>query len=445
MAGPFDYTVQQPNIAGSILGGIQAGQSLQADQQKIQAQQDAAARAIQHETDLQNYFEKPTPQSAAEMMAKYPEFQKSMSASFETLDKAQKDETFKAGTQAISAINSGRPEIAKKILDDRIAAYENSGQDTTDLVSLRKSLDTNPEAVSSGLALTMASLNPEGFSKIAAEMRAAEKAPYELGKLKAESGIKQVEARYAPEREFLESSKTRSELRNIDSQIKERSGRLNLDQDKLQTETELKLNELGQKATTLDDSAKKLVNDAVVSSVAADQAAGQFLDLASQIEKLGGGYGAFGTAAEFWANATGQQDAMSAARREYVRLRNTQAVKNLPPGAASDADVAMALEGFPKETADAKTLSSFLRGTAKLSQIEAVNDNAKSEWVNSVGHLGKPKTDIVIDGVNVPAGTTFTDFTRKYLSEKAGQRGAEQAQQQVPQRSYMKYAQPRAQ
>lgn len=102
----------------------------------------------------------------------------------------------------------------------------------------------------------------------------------------------------------------------------------------------------------------------------------------------------------------------------------------------------MAMEGFPKETADAKTLSSFLRGTAKLSQIEAVNENAKSEWVNSVGHLGKPKRDIEIDGISVPAGTTYTEFAKNYIGKKTEQRGAQQAQQQVPKRSYMRFAQP---
>lgn len=435
MTGPFDYTVQQPDIAGSLLGGIQAGA-------QFGAQQAARERHKQFSVDLQGHLANPSFKSTSELIAKYPEFRESLSASFETLDKGQKEQVFKDGTQAIVAIKNGKPEVARKILDDRITAYENSGMDTSDLVNLRNQLDNDPRAVESGLSLTMSSLNPEGFSKIASEERAANLAPYELGKAKAESGIKQAEARYAPEKEFLGSAKTRADIKNTISMANDRADRLGLDRDRLNSDIDAKINELGQKATTLDDGAKKLVNDSVVASVAADQAAGQFLDLASQIDQLGGGYGAAATAAEFWANATGSQDAMSAARREYVRLRNTQAIKNLPPGAASDADVAMAMEGFPKETADAKTLSSFLRGTAKLSQIEAVNENAKSEWVNSVGHLGKPKRDIEIDGISVPAGTTYTEFAKNYIGKKTEQRGAQQAQQQVPKRSYMRFAQP---
>ena len=86
-----------------------------------------------------------------------------------------------------------------------------------------------------------------------------------------------------------------------------------------------------------------------------------------------------------------------------------------------------------------------MRGMAKLNQLTAVTENAKAEWVNSVGHLGKPKTDINIDGINVPAGSTFTDFARQYLATKAEQRGAQQSQQNVGSRSYMRWANPQGQ
>lgn len=444
MAGPFDYSIQQPDITGALMGGIQAGQQYAANRDARSAAEAAQLKQQEYEKDFESYIQNPTFKSTADFIAKHPEQAKPFEASWNIREKGRNDQIFGAGIQALNALDSNRPDVALKIFDDQISAMENSGEDPKEFKAIRDAVERNPTGAKGIIGLSLASYKPEEFSKIAQTRREESKAPYELGKLQAESGIKQVEARYAPEREFLESSKTRSELRNIDSQIKERSQRLFLDQDKLQSDVELKLNELGQKATTLDDSAKKLVNEAAISSVAADQAAGSMLDLAGRIEKEGGGYGAYTNAAEWLKNATGTQDALTDMRKEYIRLRNTQAIKMLPPGVATDKDVAMAMEGFPSPSADAGTLSSFLRGMAKMNQAAAVGENAKSEWVNSVGHLGKPKTDIVIDGVSVPAGTTFTDFTRSYLTEKAGQRSAEQAQTQVPQRSYMKYAQPRA-
>lgn len=435
MPGPFDYSVQQPDITGSLLGGIAAGQQLG-------AQRAAVDQAAQYKADLQDYLQSPSPQKASEMSVKYPKQREAYKQSWDILSKDQQDQTFSAGTEAYSAIQNGKPAVAIGIVDKQIKAMENSGQDASSLIKIRDSIVQDPQGAGASIALGLSSLEPERWSKISNELRTSQTAPAMAQKAGAEAAKATYEARNTPERLELENSQSRASLRNIDSQIRDRSSRLNLDQDRLQSDVELKLNELGQKATTLDDGAKKIVNDSAIASVTADQTAGQFLDLASQLDKLGGGYGAFTTAGEFLKSATGNQDALSAARREYIRLRNTQAVKNLPPGAASDADVAMSLAGFPDPSADAKTLSSFLRGTAKLSQIEAVNENAKSEWVNAVGHLGKPKTDIEIDGVAVPKGTTYTEFAKKYVNEKAGQRGAQQAQQQVPQRSYMKYAQP---
>lgn len=435
MAGPFDYNIQQPDIAGSLLGGIAAGQQL--GQQRAQIDQ-----AAQYKADLQNYLANPSPQAASEMSVKYPKQREAYKQSWDILSKDQQDQTFSAGTQAYSAIQNGKPEVAASIVDKQIQAMENSGQDASSLIKIKEAIQQDPQGAGASIALGLSSLEPERWGKIATELRASQVAPAQAQKALADATKSTYEANNTEERLALENSQSRASLRNIDSQIDERSKRLNLDRDKLQTDVELKLSQMGQDMSKLDDGAKKLINDSAIASVAADQTAGQFLDLAGQIEKLGGGYGAFGTAAEFLANATGNQDAMSAARREYVRLRNTQAIKNLPPGAASDADVAMALEGFPKETADSKTLAAFLRGTAKLSQIEAANENAKSEWVNSVGHLGKPKMDIEIDGVAVPKGTSYTDFAKKYITAKTEQRGAEQAQQRVPTRSYMKYATP---
>ena len=212
MAGPYDYTIQQPDIAGSLLGGLQAGS-------QIGAQQAAQDRHKQFSTDLQSHLANPSFKSTSELIAKYPEFQKSLSASFETLDKGQKDQVFKDGTQAIVAIRNGKPDVAKKILDDRIRAYENSGMDTTDLVSLRGQLDNNPDAVEAGLGLTMASLNPDAWSKIAGEQREAEKAPAELSLAQSKAGKAAVDAKFAESAAVQDLAKGGWEIQKLANDI----------------------------------------------------------------------------------------------------------------------------------------------------------------------------------------------------------------------------------
>jgi hypothetical protein len=190
MAGPNDYTIQQPDIAGSLMGGIAAGQ-------KLGAQQAAQDKAEMYAADLQSYLQNPTARGASAMMAKYPESQKAMSASFETYNKGQKEDIFKAGTQAYSAIQNGKPEVAMSILDERIAAAENSGQDTADLQSLKQSLSQDPQSAGAGLALTMSALNPDAWSKIAGEMRDAAKAPAEQSLAEAKASKAATDAKFA--------------------------------------------------------------------------------------------------------------------------------------------------------------------------------------------------------------------------------------------------------
>lgn len=219
MAGPFDYTVQSPNIVGSILGGIQGGQQLRANQDALAARDAAIEKQRQYAADLQNYLSAPSANNASAMIAKYPEFQKSLSASFDIYDKAQKDDIFKAGTQAYSAIRNGKPEIAKKILDDRIAAAENSGQDTKDLVDLRRQFDTDPNAVASGLALTMSALKPDEWGKIAGEMRSAAKAPAEQSLAESKAAKAATDAKFAESAAVQDLAKGGWEIQKLANDI----------------------------------------------------------------------------------------------------------------------------------------------------------------------------------------------------------------------------------
>jgi hypothetical protein len=79
-------------------------------------------------------------------------------------------------------------------------------------------------------------------------------------------------------------------------------------------------------------------------------------------------------------------------------------------GKITDTEMGAAMKGFPSDTADASQIVPFLRGMAKMQQYSAAVDDAKSEWLTSVGSLGKSMRDVEIQGVRVPAGTTFQNF-----------------------------------
>jgi hypothetical protein len=212
VAQPYDYTIQQPDILGSIVGGLQAGQ-------QIASSQNAQDKAAMYQADLQNYLQNPTARGASAMIAKYPESQKALSASFDIYDKGQKEDIFKSGTQAYSAIKNGKPEIAIGILDQRIQAAANSGEDTSDLESLKQSIQQNPQGAAAGLALTMSSMNPDAWSKIASEQREAELAPSQLSESQAKAQKAGVDAKFAESKAVQDLSKGGWEIQKLANDI----------------------------------------------------------------------------------------------------------------------------------------------------------------------------------------------------------------------------------
>lgn len=450
---PMDYRINVQSPFEGALQGVQAGFQLSnamdqaaARQQDLAQKQYALEQQKQMQADLGMLANNPNPTAKdfATITTKYPALAEHFKNTWSTMSQDQQQTRLGQASQVLAALNAGKPDIAKQLLDEQAAAARNAGdaEGAKHASTMSQLVAMNPATAQTSVGLMLSSiLGPEKFTSTFSTLA---KLPGEVRQGDATATQKEYEARNTPQRLDLENRYKGAEIRNLDSQVGERAARLGLDRDKLQSETEFKLYELNQKGGQLDDGARKLINDSTVASVAADQSSSQMLDLANRIEKQGGGYGAFSTVGEWLRQATGNQDAMSQMRQEYTRLRNNQALKMLPPGPASDKDIQVAMKGFPPDNADSATMTSFLRGMAKMNQYTAVTENAKAEWVNAVGHLGKAKTDINIDGVNVPAGSTFTDFARTYMDAKVNQRAAIQGQAQVPNRSYMRWAQPGA-
>lgn len=450
---PMDYRIQVQNPFEGAIRGVQAGVNLAGVMDKQAEQQRQLELQRQMQTDLGGLAMKVKDGTAgaqdfASTVVKYPQLSEHFKRGFDMMSADQQQSRLGQATQVYAALNANKPEIAQQLLAEQEAAARNSGneKDAQAAATLSKLISMSPETAKTSTGLMLSSvMGPDKFTAtftgLGSEQRAQEKQPFEVSTAAATALQKVAEAHNTPVRLFLENSNTLATIRNIDSQIGERSQRLGLDRDKLQSEVEMKLYELGQKQGQLTDDAKKIVNDSTVAATTADQASGQMLDLATRMENEAMGSGLTAKGGELYKQYMGSQDAVTSLRQEYTRLRNTQAIKMLPPGPATDKDIALAMKGFPDETADPKTMASFLRGMAKMNQYTAVNESAKAEWVNAVGHLGKPKTDITIDGVKIPAGTTFVDFARQYMPSKTEQRGKEQSQAQVPNASYMKWLQ----
>lgn len=425
---------------------------------KNQAAQEAARQqAEQYSADVAEALKTPTPQVMASLTLKYPKQREAIKQAWDGMDEATRRAEGGAMAQSYSALLAGDSAAALGVVDEQINARKNSGLDVGSFETARKLIEKNPTEAAGQLGLILAHItDPKTFAAqfgaLGKEQRERQLQTPSVDRSYAEAQEAQSKAiEAAAKADVAERTadtqvrRARVDVQNVQSQIQERAARLGLDQDRLISETETKIAELKQKNSMLPDSAVKIVNDAAGAAVAADLASKSALDLAEKFERLGGGYGTGATIAEKFASVTGNQDALSAARQEYIRLRNNAAIKSLPPGPATDRDIQLALKGFPPENADSAYIASFMRGMAKMQQREAAYETARSEWVNVVGNMGKARQDVEVDGVRVPVGATFIDFTRKYLGEKTKARGAAQDAERAGARSYMRFATPGAQ
>jgi hypothetical protein len=124
------------------------------------------------------------------------------------------------------------------------------------------------------------------------------------------------------------------------------------------------------------------------SATEAGRMASKYELLANDFEKSGiegGILGTGGTWSEAVKDLSGNQDEITELRREFNKIRASEVVNNLPPGAASDADIALALSGFPTDKANATQVGSFLRGVAKLKKFEAEFNTFKADYISSKG------------------------------------------------------------
>ena len=146
------------------------------------------------------------------------------------------------------------------------------------------------------------------------------------------------------------------------------------------------------KAVKLSSNSEATLIKAQDASFGANAAVRKMDLLADDISKINIGGGLKSTLTETLKELLGSQDEVSKLRREFRSIRSSQATKNLPPGPASDKDIALALSGFPGENAPAEQIISFLRGQAKLARMDVAFNDFKSDYISensSVVGFGK--------------------------------------------------------
>ena len=130
---------------------------------------------------------------------------------------------------------------------------------------------------------------------------------------------------------------------------------------------------------------KKAIREATKEARDNADRARQLISVAADYERFEPTSGFLGQVGDKWAEFTGTQGGEQIARANFNALRSSVVADKLPPGAASDKDVALALEGYPTSRYSAEQLSSFLRGQAKLAAIAAEREDARAAYMSKDG------------------------------------------------------------
>jgi hypothetical protein len=153
-------------------------------------------------------------------------------------------------------------------------------------------------------------------------------------------------------------------------------------QETRESELEERKAEARRKAGELKPTMQKILDEAQAIAFDSEKTANGFDLLSREFDALGFSGGAVASITDFLKDALGTQDEVSALRRKFRGIRASQAMKNLPPGPASDKDIKLALGAFPPENAPARVISSYIKGAAKLSRIDQAFQTFKAEYIS---------------------------------------------------------------
>jgi hypothetical protein len=448
--------LQAPTNYMAMLPQVDLGQQF-AQLGQVLAQRQERESALnaqkQYAADLQSTLDNPTQKAWSSLIAKYPGQQKAFESAREGTEKVRVDNEFNEGLEMSAAFENKNIEVVKALAQKAVDARKNSGQPTGIYEQVLDALNAgNIKGAQAGVNMALSLVDPDKFKKIVDSQGAAAKAPSELTEAvakadeavakattaqatatnaseraaaeaalaKAQADKAKVEARFAGPIAQAGLALTTAQIKDINSNISTRAARLNLDAQTMQATVAEKLSSIQKNVNELPTDARKLINESAVAAAASKQSADQYNDLAKRLDVAGGGFGVATSFADYLRKATGSQSALQELRSEYIRVRNSAAIKALPPGVATDKDIQLALKGIPPENANAKTMANFLRGMGKLQDIEASVANAKTDWLsNNKGLLTRAGSTFIAGDYAVKPGETFNDFSQRIVGDVA--------------------------
>ncbi|EFE3960691.1 acyltransferase [Escherichia coli] len=190
-----------------------------------------------------------------------------------------------------------------------------------------------------------------------------------------------------------------------------------------QQEFGLKMQQAQEKAQQLISEAPKLsvnmekgIETAVNNATASSNSANSMSALAQQFRAEKPTTGLFGNAQNMFAKLTGSDTTLRDLRIRQNALVNSQVLKFLPPGPATDKDVEIVRQGAPTDMDNPETVARWLDAMANLERRNAQFNEFKAEWMSANGNPGQSRNGGQILGLDVKKGESLGSAVKRYMS-----------------------------
>ena len=181
-----------------------------------------------------------------------------------------------------------------------------------------------------------------------------------------------------------------------------------------QQEFGFKMQQAQEKAQQLISEAPKLsvnmekgIETAVNNATASSNSANSMSALAQQFRAEKPTTGLFGNAQNMFAKLTGSDTTLRDLRIRQNALVNSQVLKFLPPGPATDKDVEIVRQGAPTDMDNPETVARWLDAMANLERRNAQFNEFKAEWMSANGNPGQSRNGGQILGLDVKKGESL--------------------------------------
>jgi len=410
---PIDYS-----SAGlqALQGGLQAGLGLREAgmrQQIFDQQQAQQAKQKEFGLALKSAWESGDQKSMVDLIASNPEQLQTIQGLMGFQDQQRRQAIGSVASQLTAALDSGNMQGAAGVIQSNAETLQSMGQDPMELL---QQLQQDPSSLRKGAdSMMLLTMTPD---QVVAYKQKLEDQQLKRDQLNVQMRGQDITARG----------------QNIAAS--NAAQRLAFDKKKFNDEMQQALdiaNELKAGAPKLSVNMEKALDAAVGGAATSRSSAASMEELASRWETDKPTSGIFGSAQSTWNKMTGSDTGLRDLRIRTSQFLNSQALKYLPPGPATDRDVELAREGVPTNMDDPKLVANWLRAQARNEKRDAAFNDFRAEWISAQGNPGQAKTAANISGLDVKKGESFASAAKRYMKQAEGQVAGSGQQQPSPQ------------